>query len=108
MESVSTKPAKLNGKVTVDPAHDLLRTEGHPLDPVFRPKNVAVVGATERQGSVGRSVLWNLMSTPFGGTVFPINPNRPSVLGIRAYRDVQSLPDKPDLVVVTTPAASVP
>ena len=109
MESVTTKPAaKPVGKVTVDPAHDLLRTEGHPLDPVFRPKNVAVVGATERQGSVGRSVLWNLMSTPFGGTVFPINPNRASVLGIRAYRDVPSLPERPDLVVVTTPAATVP
>jgi len=109
MGVANAKPVGKNGgKITVDPAHDLLRTEGHPLDPVFRPKNVAVIGASERQGSVGRSVLWNLMSTPFGGTVYPINPKRPNVLGIRAYRDVQALPEKPDLVVVTTPAATVP
>ena len=96
------------GKIILDPAHDLLREEAHPLDPIFSPKNVAVVGATERQGSVGRTVLWNLLSSPFGGTVYPINPNRPSVLGIRAYRDLREVPETPDLVVVTTPAPSVP
>lgn len=95
-------------KVTLDPAHDLLREERHPLDTIFRPQTVAVVGASERQGSVGRSVLWNLLSSPFGGTVYPINPNHPSVLGIRAYRDLNELPEKPDLIVVATPAATVP
>ncbi len=107
--AVSKLPGKTaNGKTILDPAHDLLREEGHPLDPIFSPKSVAVIGATERQGSVGRTVLWNLLSSPFGGTVYPINPNRPSVLGIRAYRDIRELPEKPDLVVVTTPAPSVP
>ena len=107
--AVSKLPGKTaNGKAILDPAHDLLREEGHPLDPIFSPKSVAVIGATERQGSVGRTVLWNLLSSPFGGTVYPINPNRPSVLGIRAYRDIRELPEKPDLVVVTTPAPSVP
>ncbi|MGO9211618.1 MAG: acetate--CoA ligase family protein, partial [Terriglobales bacterium] len=96
------------GKIVIDPAHDLLRDEGHPLEPIFSPKNVAVIGATERQGSVGRTVLWNLLSSPFGGTVYPINPNRPSVLGIRAYKDMRELPEKPDLIVVTTPAPTVP
>jgi acetyltransferase len=96
------------GKIVLDPAHDLLREETHPLDPIFSPKNVAVIGATERQGSVGRTVLWNMLSSPFGGTVYPINTNRPSVLGIRAYRDIRELPEKPDLIVVTTPAATVP
>jgi acetyltransferase len=96
------------GKMVIDPAHDLLREEGHPLEPIFSPKNVAVIGATERQGSVGRTVLWNLLSSPFGGTVYPINTNRPSVLGIRAYKDMRELPEKPDLIVVTTPAPTVP
>jgi predicted CoA-binding protein len=90
------------GKMVIDPAHDLLREEGHPLEPIFSPKNVAVIGATERQGSVGRTVLWNLLSSPFGGTVYPINNNRPSVLGIRAYKDIRELPEKPDLIVVST------
>jgi acetyltransferase len=99
----STKPwAK------ADPSSDVYRSESHPLDPLFAPRSVAVVGATERMGSVGRSVLWNLLSNPFGGTVFPVNSKRPSVLGIKAYPSVSALPDKVDLVVVTTPADTVP
>jgi acetyltransferase len=101
--------AKLgSSKLIVDPAHDLLRQEGHPLDHIFQPKSVALIGASERPGSVGRTVLWNLLSTPFGGTVYPVNAKRESVLGIRAYKDVKSIPEPVDLVVVTTPAATVP
>ena len=80
----------------------------HPLDSIFVPKSVAVVGATEKVGSVGRTVLWNLMNTPFGGPIYPVNPTRPSVLGIKAYPKLAGLPEKPDLVVVTTPAAIIP
>ena len=98
-----TKPA-----AKADPSSDVYRSESHPLDPLFAPRSVAVVGATERMGSVGRSVLWNLLSNPFGGTVFPVNSKRPNVLGIKAYPNVAELPDKVDLVVVTTPADSVP
>src|SRR5208337_1492368 len=91
-----------------DPSSDVYKSESHPLDPMFAPRSVAVVGATERPGSVGRSVLWNLLSNPFGGTVFPVNSKRPNVLGIKAYPRVSDLPDKVDLVVVTTPADAVP
>lgn len=91
-----------------DKAHDVLRQEAHPLDAIFAPKNVAVIGATETQGSVGRTVLWNLISSPFGGTVFPVNPKRPSVLGIKAYPSIAEIPAKVDLIVVCTPAQSVP
>jgi len=91
-----------------DPSSDVYRSESHPLDPLFAPRSVAVVGATERPGSVGRAVLWNLLSNPFGGTVFPVNSKRPNVLGIKAYLKVSDLPDKVDLVVVTTPANTVP
>jgi len=99
------------GKSTVgksDRAHDILRTEGHPLDPIFAPRSVALVGASERAGSVGRNVLWNLLSSPFGGTLYPVNPKRPNVLGIKSYSSLTELPEIPDLVVVTTPAESVP
>jgi acetyltransferase len=78
------------------------------LDAIFTPRNVAVIGATERAGSVGRTILWNLISSPFGGTVYPINPTRPSVLGIRSYPDIKSLPEPVDLVVIVTPSKSVP
>jgi acetyltransferase len=80
----------------------------HPLDAIFVPKSVAVVGATEKVGSVGRTVLWNLMNTPFGGPVYPVNPTRPSVLGIKAYPKLSALPERPDLMVVCTPASTAP
>jgi acetyltransferase len=91
-----------------DSAQDLLRTREHPLDVFFQPESVALVGATENPGSVGRTVLWNLISTPFGGTVYPVNPKRPSILGIRAYPNISAVPEKVDLAVVTTPAKTVP
>ncbi|HET8667638.1 MAG TPA: bifunctional acetate--CoA ligase family protein/GNAT family N-acetyltransferase, partial [Terriglobales bacterium] len=47
-------------------------------------------------------------STPFGGTVYPVNPKRENILGIRAYKSLRDLPERPDLIVVTTPASSVP
>ncbi|MGA3091693.1 MAG: bifunctional acetate--CoA ligase family protein/GNAT family N-acetyltransferase [Terriglobales bacterium] len=96
------------GKATTRPAHDVLRVEAHPLDPLFNPKSVALVGASERAGSVGRNVLWNLLSSPFGGTVFPVNNKRSNILGVRSYPSVRELPEVPDLVVITTPAATVP
>ncbi|MEN9216417.1 MAG: bifunctional acetate--CoA ligase family protein/GNAT family N-acetyltransferase [Gloeomargarita sp. HHBFW_bins_162] len=98
---------------TLTPAHesvyDIWRTQQrYPLDAIFRPQTVAVIGATERPGSVGRTLLWNLIHTPFGGTVFPINPKRPSVLGIKAYASIQEVPDPVDLAVIATPAPTVP
>ena len=77
-------------------------------DAIFAPRTVAVIGATETAGSVGRTILWNLIRNPFGGTVYPVNPKRPSVLGIKAYPNVSSVPDQIDLAVVVTPAATVP
>src|SRR5579859_1518375 len=79
-----------------------------PLDAIFAPKSVAVVGATEEVGSVGRTVLWNLMNTPFGGPIYPVNPTRTSVLGIKAHPKLSALGERPDLIVVTTPANSIP
>ncbi len=93
---------------TTDPAHDVLRYERQPLDAIFAPKNVAVIGATEKAGSVGRTLLWNLISNPFGGTVFPVNPKRPSVLGIKAYPTIAAVPEPVDLAVIVTPAQTVP
>ncbi|MEN6632966.1 MAG: CoA-binding protein, partial [Candidatus Polarisedimenticolia bacterium] len=69
-------------------AHDLLHAQAHPLDVFFAPKSVAVVGATEAANSVGRTLMWNLVTNPFGGTVYPVNPKRPSVLGVKAYPSV--------------------
>ncbi len=91
-----------------DPAHDVLRYERQPLDKIFRPETVAVIGATERVGSVGRTLMWNLISNPFGGTVFPVNPNRKNVLGIQTYPSISEVPAKVDLAVIVAPAPGVP
>jgi acetyltransferase len=79
-----------------------------PLDVFFSPKTVAVIGATETPNSVGRTVLWNLVTSPFGGTVYPVNPKRPSVLGVKAYKSISDIPEAVDLVVVVTPPPSIP
>ena len=89
-------------------SHELLRGSRTGLDAFFTPQTVAVVGATETISSVGRTLLWNLISSPFGGTVFPINPKRPSVLGIKAYPSIADAPVPIDLAVIATPAPTVP
>jgi acetyltransferase len=94
--------------VNAEPAHDILRGRVHPLDVFFAPRTVAVIGATDKPASVGRAVLWNLLSSPFGGTVLPINPKHEAVLGIKAYPDIAAAPATVDLAVIVTPAATVP
>ncbi|MEA5513477.1 bifunctional acetate--CoA ligase family protein/GNAT family N-acetyltransferase [Nodularia sp. UHCC 0506] len=91
------------------PIHDILRTQKrNPLDAIFAPKSVAVIGASEKPHSVGRNLLWNLISHPFGGTVFPVNPHRHSILGIKAYPTIFDVPEPVDLAVIATPASTVP
>ncbi|HJS17774.1 MAG TPA: bifunctional acetate--CoA ligase family protein/GNAT family N-acetyltransferase [Anaerolineales bacterium] len=92
----------------LDPAHDVLHYGRQPLDGIFAPKSVAVIGATETPGSVGRTIVWNLISSSFGGTIYPVNPNRPSVLGIKAYPSLSAVPELVDLIVVVTPAKTIP
>ncbi|HEA67749.1 MAG TPA: GNAT family N-acetyltransferase [Desulfobacterales bacterium] len=78
------------------------------LDGFFNPKAIAVIGASEKYGSVGRTLLWNLIKSPFGGTVFPVNPNRKSVLGIRSYESISAIDEKIDLAIIVTRAQVVP
>ncbi len=95
-------------RLLIDPAHEITRSENLSLDAIFKPKSIALIGATERTGSVGRNLLSNLISSPFGGTVYPVNPKRDNVLGVRAYKSLQDIPERPDLVCITTPSDSVP
>ncbi len=71
------------------------------LSPLFAPETIAVVGATDRDGAVGRAILENLQAE-FDGDVLAINPNRESVLGLECYPDVQQAPVA-DLAVVVVP-----
>ena len=92
----------------LDPAHDVLHYGRQPLDAIFAPKSVAVIGASETPGSVGRTIVWNLLSSTFGGTIYPVNPKRPSILGIKTYPNLSAVPEIVDLIVVVTPAPTVP
>ena len=103
-----TTPIPPRTSNSFDPAHDVYRYTPRSLQPIFSPKSVAVIGATEKAGSVGRTVIWNLISSPFGGTVYPVNPKRENILGIKAYPNIKDLPDQIDLAVIVTPAFTVP
>jgi acetyltransferase len=93
----------------IEPAHDILhQVRRHPLDSIFAPKVVAVIGASENKNSVGRTVFSNMGRGGFEGTVYPVNPKRSSVLCVKAYPNIGSVPEKVDLAVITTPAATVP
>jgi acetyltransferase len=92
---------------SVEPAHDASRqARRRPFDAMFSPKSVAVIGATERKGSVGDAVLKNLCT--FHGPVYPVNPKHDTVQGIRAFPSIAAVPEKVDLAVIATPAATVP
>jgi len=72
------------------------------------PESVAVIGATDREGSVGRTVLTNLTSGTFKGNVYPINPARAEIMGLRCWPKIGDISGKVDLAVIITPAPTVP
>jgi acetyltransferase len=91
-----------------EPAASHSPNEREPLEAIFHPRSIAVVGATEKVGSVGRTILWNLLSSPFGGTVYPVNPTRPAILGVKAYPSIAAIGEPVDLAVIVTPAKTAP
>ena len=91
-----------------DPSHDVLRSERHDLDAIFAPRSLAVVGATEREGSVGRALMENLVAGGFPGKIYGINPHRPRVLAVPCFPSLAQLPAPVDLAIIVTPAVTVP
>src|SRR5690242_8306923 len=93
----------------LESAHDILhQATRRPLAPIFSPQSVAVIGATEAPGSVGRTIMENLVKGGFEGDIYPVNPKRDNVLGVKAYPSITAVPAKPDLAVIITPPATVP
>jgi acetyltransferase len=82
--------------------------EKHPLDAIFEPKTIALIGATDRSASVGRIVLENLKKGGFSGALYGVNPHRHNVLGVPTYPSIAQVPGEIDLAIVVTPAATVP
>ena len=75
---------------------------------MFSPNTVAVIGATDREGSVGRTVLERLRIPAFRGRIYPVNPKHTEILGLRCYPKIADVPEKVDLAVIVTPATTVP
>src|SRR6266487_2816403 len=77
------------------------------LEAVFRPRSIAVIGASRERGTIGGEIFHNLLEHGFQGVVHPVNPNASVVQSVRAYPAVDDVPDAVALAVVVVPAARV-
>jgi acetyl coenzyme A synthetase (ADP forming)-like protein len=79
----------------------------NPLDPILKPRSVAVVGASRREGSIGREILHQLIEFDFHGKLFPVNPKADFIHSIKAFPTVSSIPDPLDLAIIVVPRGEV-
>jgi acyl-CoA synthetase (NDP forming)/GNAT superfamily N-acetyltransferase len=77
------------------------------LEPLLRPRSVAVIGASDRPRSVGGGLLHTLVDGGFNGTIYPVNPKHLMLLGLPTYPSAAELPEAPDLAVIAVPASEV-
>lgn len=75
---------------------------------LFSPSSIAVIGASSREGSLGRATFANILFNSFNGIVYPVNIRAKSILGVKAYPSVTQIPDPIDLAIVIVPASEVP
>ena len=78
------------------------------LDNIFNPKSIALIGASDEEGSVGYILMKNLTEMGYKGHVYPVNIRKQEILGIKAYPAVSKLPEIVDLAIIATPASTVP
>ncbi len=77
------------------------------LDAIFRPRSVAIIGASRTPGKVGYILTRNMIDSGYTGTIIPINPNADEILGLKCYRSILDVPGEVDLAVISIPAAFV-
>lgn len=95
-------------ELLTDPSQNFMERLPRPLDAIFLPKTVAVIGAKDELGTVGRTILSNLLNPHFKGKVYPVNPKRSTVLGLKSYPTIGDVPEEVDLAIIVTPAHTVP
>ena len=78
------------------------------LEYAFRPRSVSVIGASDEPGSVGKTLTENVLTGGFAGPIYLVNPRHQLVAGVRCFRDVEALPEAPELAVIATPPNTVP
>jgi acetyl coenzyme A synthetase (ADP forming)-like protein len=79
----------------------------HSIEPLLRPRSIAVIGASRRRDAIGGAILHNLLEMGFQGPVYPVNPTADHIQSVAAYPDVASIPGPVDLAVVVVPAVKV-
>ena len=77
------------------------------LDKMFKPKSIAVIGASDKAGKTGYRIFRNLIGSGYDGVVYPVNPTKESILGVAAYKSVNEIPKAVDLAIIVTPAKVV-
>lgn len=77
------------------------------LDAIFKPRSIAVIGASDKVGKWGHRMLFRPLQTGYDGKIYPVNPTRSEIMGLAAYPDVAAIPGDIDLAVITTPAPTV-
>jgi len=95
-------------KLRFEPTYDILRLNHAPLEPLFSPQTVAVIGASGQINTVGYALLWNLVNAPFHGTVYPVTSTAPEILGMSTFPQVADVPVDLDLAIVASSMAEVP
>ncbi|MEZ5962599.1 MAG: acetate--CoA ligase family protein [Planctomycetota bacterium] len=100
--------AKPKSPAAVPPSETAPRDARHALDALFRPRAVAVVGASRREGSIGRQVVANLLAGGFTGPVYPVNRRADVVMSMLSYPSIDAVPGPVDLAVICVPAVEVP
>jgi acetyltransferase len=78
------------------------------LDKIFNPKSIALIGASDEEGSVGYILMKNLTEQGYEGKVYPVNIRKTEILGLKAYQTVEQIPEPVDLAIIATPAKTVP
>ena len=73
----------------------------------FKPRSIAVIGASRQPGKVGYDTLKNLIDDNFKGKIYPVNPSAPNILSLKAYKSVMEIEDEIDLALVIVPAELV-
>ncbi|MBN1948665.1 MAG: CoA-binding protein, partial [Candidatus Cloacimonetes bacterium] len=84
------------------------KMETKKLNKIFNPKVIAIIGASAKEGSVGHALMKNIIGSGFDGIVYPINPKRSNILGVKSYQSLEEIPDRVDLAIIATPARTVP
>ncbi|MGD0278222.1 MAG: GNAT family N-acetyltransferase [Smithella sp.] len=105
-----------DGYVTVDarmfvsevsPEENITPTGRESLRDFFYPKSIAVIGASDVKGKLGYNVFWNLINHDFPGRLYPINPGKDSIKGIKAYKSILDVQEPVDMAVIIVPAKAV-